>query len=162
MSCPKHRIKAPGAYFVTAETWQRRKLFLNEACTQIFLETILQNRERGFYLLHDFVIMPDHFHLILTPGFETSHEKALQMIKGGSSHRIGKELRMEYPVWQPDFHEHWIRSMVDYERCKAYVERNPVAAGLVAAPHEYPFSSACGRFQLDEYHMASGAKAPDP
>ncbi len=110
-------------------------------------------------MLHDFVVMADHVHLILTPALDTSLEKAMQMIKGGSSHRIGQARQSHLPVWQKGFHEHWIRSEADYQARKRYLEWNPVKARLAATPAEYPYSSATGRFTLDPFRMASAAKA---
>lgn len=159
MSRPKHRIGIPGAYFVTTRTWQGRELFRNESLAKTLLETLLDCRKRGFYLLHDFVIMPDHLHLILTPGNETSLERAVQMIKGGSSHQMGKTLRIAFPVWQKGFHEHWIRSEDDYQARKHYIEWNPVDAKLASTPRDYPYSSASGRYALDALRMTSAAKA---
>ncbi len=88
MSRPKHRVKAAGAYFINAETWQRRALFQKEIAATILIETLLDYRDKGNYLLHDFVVMPDHMHLVLTPSIETSLEKAMQLIKGGSSFKL--------------------------------------------------------------------------
>ncbi len=51
---------------------------------------MLECRKRGFYKLHAFVVMPDRFHVLLTPGDEATLEKAMQMIKGGSAHKMGK------------------------------------------------------------------------
>jgi putative transposase len=159
MARPKHRIQAPGAYFITAETWQRRQIFRKDASARIVIETLLDCRERGFYRLHAFVLMPDHLHAILTPGPTTSLEKALQMIKGGSSYRIGKELLSRFPVWQPGFHEHRIRSQEDYRQHQHYIELNPVKAKAVSTPPDYPYSSANGRFALDPFTIPSGAEA---
>jgi len=157
---PKHRVKAAGAYFVTTETWQRRALFKKDTIAKIVIETLLNCRKRGFYRLHDFVLMPEHLHMILTPSRNASLEKALQMIKGGSSYLIGKKVGAKFPVWQPGFHEHWIRSQEDYEQRRRYIALNPVKDRLAVAPQEYPYSSASGRFQLDPFAMPSGAKAP--
>lgn len=159
MARPKHWVKAAGAYFVTAKTWQRRELFRKETITRILIETMLEYRKRGFYRLHDFVVMPNHFHAILTPSQDTPLEKAMQMIKGGSSYRIGRELVSKFPIWQPGFHEHWIHSQEDYEQRQGYIALNAVKAKLAATPEEYPYSSASGRFQLDPFMMPSGAKA---
>ncbi len=98
--------------------------------------------------------------MILTPSRNASLEKALQMIKGGSSYLIGKKVGAKFPVWQPGFHEHWIRSQEDYEQRRRYIALNPVKDRLAVAPQEYPYSSASGRFQLDPFAMPSGAKAP--
>jgi REP element-mobilizing transposase RayT len=53
--------------------------------------------------------MPDHIHLILTPGGSTALEMAVQLIKGGSSREIGKRPNMHFPVWHAGFTEHQIR-----------------------------------------------------
>ena len=161
MSRPKHRVHAAGAYFATAETWQRREIFKRESAALIFVQTLMHYRNEGLFLLHDFVLMPDHFHIILTPGRGTTLEKALQLIKGGSSFRIGKELRMKFPVWQPGFHEHWIRDAQDYARCRIYLEQNPVKAGLLEMAEAFSFSSASGKYCLDPLAFASGAEALD-
>jgi len=154
MARPKHRIKAAGAYFINSETWQRRALFKKDAAARVLIEAMLSYRDQGVYLLHDFVVMPDHLHVILTPNATSSLERAMQLIKGGSSHRLGKELMMRFPVWQPGFREHWIRSQQDYERCRRYIHENPVKAKLVQACEEYPFSSVSGAFDLDPYNFS--------
>ena len=160
MARPKHRVKVAGAYFVTTETWQRRQLFNKEPIAKIVIDTMLDCRERGFYRLHDFVLMPEHLHVILTPSTDITLEKVLQMIKGGSSYRIGKEVGLKFPVWQPGFHEHWIRSPEDYEQRRRYIELNPVKDGLAVTPQDYAYSSANGRFELDPFVVTPGAKAP--
>lgn len=161
MSRPKHRIGIPGTYFVSTNVWEGQQLFSSDTLAEIVLQTLLDCRERGFYLLHDFVVMPDHIHLILTPKPDTSLEKAIQMIKGGSSHRIGQARQRRFPVWQKGFHEHWIRSEADYQARKQYIEQNPVKARLASAPQEYPYSSATGRHPLDPFRMTSAAEAAD-
>ena len=113
------------------------------------LEQILDCRERGFYKLHAFVIMPEHLHILLTPGEDATLEKAMQMIKGGSSFRIKKELLYEFPVWHSGYHDRWIRDVAEYQSRKRYIDTNPVAARLAEKPGEYLLSSASGAFEMD-------------
>jgi Transposase IS200 like len=113
--------------------------------------------------LHRFVIMPDHFHVLLTPSETTTLEKAVQMIKGGSSHRIKQHLNYASPVWQEGFHDRWIHDESEFQERAAYIRSNPVTAKLAAVPEEYAFCSAAGRYLLDlsRYEKStSGAKAP--
>lgn len=157
-------VRRPGVYFVTTDTWERRKLFLTPTWAKVLLEQILSCRERGFLKLHAFVIMPDHVHILLTLGAETTVEKALQMIKGGSSHRIKAELGSSFPIWHAGFHDHWIRDDNEYRTRFAYIRTNPVAARLVSLPEEYEWSSASGKYVLDagpydQKQNATGAKA---
>src|SRR5437879_12966197 len=88
--------------------------------------------------------MPDHLHLLLTPEADISIERALQLIKGGFSYRLGKAKRG--PVWQESFTNHRIREEHDYERHAGYIRMNPLRARLVERPEMYPYSSASARF----------------
>src|SRR6266702_3985947 len=77
-------------YFITASTFQKRRLFQSERMAQLFIEVLLHYRRQGKYLLHEFVLMPDHFHVPITPAITL--ERALQLIKGSFSFRARKEL----------------------------------------------------------------------
>jgi putative transposase len=103
--------------------------------------------------------MPDHIHLVLTPADSTTLEKAVQLIKGGSSREIGKRPGMRFPVWHVGFTEHQIRDQRDFDLHAQYMDNNPVKAHLAALPNEYLYGSAAGKFVLDAWTMASGAKA---
>jgi len=102
-------------------------------------QTIYGYRLQGKFFLHAFVIMPDHFHLILTPAPDVSLEKAMQFIKGGFSFR----LKDKKDVWMRSFNESQIASEVRFKECIRYIEANPVRRGLVTEAQDYPFSSAC-------------------
>lgn len=144
-------MRVPGTYFVTSRTWESRALFTQEARCHVFVETLFHYRNEGAFQLHAFVLMPDHFHLLLTPGVSASLERAVQLIKGGSARRIRKELSVGFPVWQRGFSDHRIRDARDYESHVRYVEQNPMKRRLVVAVGEYAWSSACGEFQLDTW-----------
>jgi putative transposase len=137
-------------YFVTSRTWESRPLFQQIRVCEIFVETLFRYRNQGAHHLHAFVLMPEHFHLLLTPAADTTLERAVQYVKGGSAHRIGKELQLRFPVWQRGFSDHRIRGDDDYENHVRYIERNPVARRLVAQAGDYPWSSASGQFKCDE------------
>ena len=54
------RVHNFGTYFVTAQTWERRALFRSEKMAKLFLEVLHPYRSEKKYLLHEFVLMPDH------------------------------------------------------------------------------------------------------
>jgi|SRR5665213_126545 len=143
------RVHQAGVYFVTTDTWQKHPLFINAILANIVVEQIISCRERGFYSLHAFVLMPDHLHVLLTPGEATTVERAMQMIKGGSAFRIGKEKPQSFPIWHTGFHDRWMRDEQEYRGSKKYIERNPVEAKLVGVPEEYEYSSTSGKYMLD-------------
>jgi len=94
-------------------------------------------------------LMPDHLHVLLTPGDTTTVEKAMQMIKGGSAHRIGIEKPQSFPIWHAGFHDRWMRDAEEFRGCKRYIDQNPVEAKLVERPEDYSYSSANGKYMLD-------------
>jgi putative transposase len=78
-------------FFVTSVTWQQRPAFGCERIAKLFTQVLFEYRDRGVFLLHEFVLMPDHVHLLLTPRMTVALERAMQFIKGGFSHRVMKE-----------------------------------------------------------------------
>ena len=149
MSKLPHRTRPGSTYFVTANTWQRRELFRVPEVAQILVRRILDCRDRGAYHLHEFAVMPNHFHLLMTPGETTTLEKAVQLIKGGSSHEIHAVRGNHMEIWQPGFHDWTIRSSADYSAKVGYIRMNPVRARLVERAEEWPFGSASGKFPTD-------------
>jgi putative transposase len=131
-------------YFVTAVTAQRRRLFQITNTAALLQQTILDYRSQGRFLLHAFVIMPDHFHALITPAPDVSLEKAMQFIKGGFSFRLKSKL----DVWMRSFNESQIMSAEKFVSCVRYIEENPVRRGLVSAPEAFQFSSASS-YKLD-------------
>ena len=157
-----HRTAPACTYFVTTKTWQNRALFKVDKVAEIVADRLFGCRDRGDFLLHEFVIMPDHLHLLLTPGSTTSLEKAIMMVKGGSSHEIHRMRGHKMEIWQAGFHDETVRDETDYLAKRQYIWMNPVKAGLIERPEDWPFGSASGRFQLDampeRLRMASGAE----
>jgi putative transposase len=100
------------------------------------------------YLLHEFFVMPDHFHLILTPT-GIALERAVQFIKGGFSFQLNKSLKVKRNIWQTSFVDRRVRDSPEYERFKDYIWQNPVNCFLAKSPEEYPYSSANPLFKLD-------------
>jgi putative transposase len=142
----EHATRNEQTYFVTSDTWARRPLFRNERWAKLFVETLYSYRGKA-YLLHEFVVMPDHFHVLITP--TTSLEKAVQYVKGGFSHRAKVELQSSMEVWQRGFSDHRIRKAEDYVNHVDYIHQNPVKKGLCASASAYPYSSAYCGFELD-------------
>lgn len=165
MSTPKHRTHPGTSYFVTTKCWQGRTIFQVPENAEILIDTLFHYRERNAYFLHEFVLMPDHFHLMLTPGPAISLEKAVQLIKGGSSHRIHEARDHKMEIWQEGFYDWTIRDADDWRAKAEYIAMNPVRAGLVQTFRDWPYSSASGKFDLDPMperfsKSSSGAKAP--
>ena len=159
-----HRTAPGTSYFVTTKTSQNRALFHVVEIAETVTQTLAHYRERGEYLLHEFVLMPDHLHVLITPSPTNSLEKAMQFIKGGSSHRLHQQRGQKVDLWSAGFHEWTVRDAADWKTKAEYIRLNPVKAGLAERAEDWPYSSANDKLTLDPMpakylQAASGAKA---
>jgi putative transposase len=134
---------------VTSATWERRPLFRSERMARLFLETLYSYRKQARFRLHEFVLMPDHFHLLVSLPSGITLEKAIQLVKGGFSYRARKDLGFASEIWQRGFADRYVTDPRNYEVCCHYVRSNPVRARRVEREEEYPYSSAHPGFPLD-------------
>jgi putative transposase len=135
-------------FFITTVTAHRKLFFSSERAARMFLDSLLAYRDRGLFQLYEFVVMPDHVHLILAPKSTLSLERGMQFIKGGFSHRFMKETGSRTEIWERSFTNHRIRDWDDYDTHRGYIHQNPVRARLSQLPQDFPYSSAHG-FALD-------------
>ena len=142
--CHARQMDSDRIFFVTTITSHRAPIFRREAAANLLIDTLAHYRDQRKYLLHEFVIMPDHIHALLTPSPEISLERAMQFIKGGFSFRLKCG-----PMWQASFSNHRVRDFEDYARHREYIRLNPVRARLARRSEDYPYSSAGGKFRLD-------------
>ena len=148
MTIPHRGVTTASTYFVTGNVFQKKSLFQVEKIALLFIEVLLNYRSEEKYLLHEFVVMPDHFHLILTPDHITL-ERAMQFIKGGFSFRLNKSLKVKREVWQTSFVDRRVRDSLEYHKFKDYIWQNPVKRFLAKTAEEYSYSSANPKFSLD-------------
>jgi REP element-mobilizing transposase RayT len=103
------------------------------------------------YHLHAWVVMPNHVHVVVTPGEGYTLSSILHSWKSFTAHEVKKVLRASRlpanpsataPFWQRESYDHLVRDEEDLARVCDYTIQNPVKAGLCAVPESWPFSSA--------------------
>lgn len=125
-------------------TFQKQSLFQSDRMAKLFVEVLSHYRLQQKYLLHAFVLMPDHFHLLITPTLTL--ERAMQLVKGGFSYRARKELGINHEIWQPSYYDRRVRSVPEHSAFRDYIHLNPVKRRLAKTPEEYAYSSASPGF----------------
>jgi putative transposase len=115
---------------------------------KLFIDVLFHYQKLSKYRLHESVVMPNHFHAVITPLSPLALEKAVQFIKGGFSFRARKELGLGGEIWQTSFYDRRVRDSVEHAQFRHYIHMNPVRRGLIPAPEEFPYSSA--NLMLDE------------
>ena len=98
-------------------------------------------RPGGLYGLCAWVVMANHVHVLLWP--RAPLEKITRAVKGFTARQANKLLgRTGKRFWQEESYDHWIRREEEFQRISAYIESNPVSAGLVKKPEDWLWSSA--------------------
>jgi putative transposase len=140
-------------FFITTNTWGRRSLFQTDRMCELFVDVLQTNRHLKRFQVHEFVVMRDHVHLLMTPAPEIPLEKGVQFIKGGFSFRAKKELGFNGEIWLGGYNEHRVKDGVDYVEHVRYIRENPVTAGIALRPEDFRFSSASGLWEVDPVPM---------
>lgn len=125
-------------YFLTTCTTVRRPLLANRNVHETFMEFAKTAAGEGVWGGR-YVLMPDHIHLFaaFSPRSPTL-SVWVKALKGS----ISKDLRhsgLPSPFWQKGFFDHVMRSAESYQQKWAYVRQNPVRAGLVKDPSDWPY-----------------------
>jgi putative transposase len=148
-SDPANAVAGARTFFVTSSIAGKRNLLQSDRSAGLFVCVLYGYREQGKFRLHEFAVMPDHFHVLLTVEHCSTIERAVQFIKGGFAFRAGRELGFKAPVWQKGFSEERILDAEVFRRVREYVRNNPVARHLAREAAEFPNSSAHAGFELD-------------
>ncbi len=95
------------------------------------------------YILDDWVIMPNHVHLVLWPKPNFSLSEILKSRKQFIATQANRLLgRTGERFWQVESFDHWIRDEAEMNRIRRYIRANPVKAGLCVSPEEWRWGSA--------------------
>ena len=103
----------------------------------------LRHFDQHQYLLDDWVVMPNHVHLILWPVPNFTLSEILKSRKQFTATQANRMLgRTGQPFWQSESFDHWIRDEAQKARIRRYIRANPVKAGLCSSPESWPWSCA--------------------
>lgn len=97
------------------------------------------------YRLVAWCVMPTHVHVIVEPLAAHLLGSIVKSWKAYSAAQINRVLGRTGALWAPDYFDRFMRDEDQLSNTIAYVEGNPVAAGLVKSAEDWPFSSASER-----------------
>ena len=151
--------------FITTSTYRRNRLFTCQRFCWTFVETLRQVRQETGFLLIGWVLMPEHFHLLIQPQPAEHTVRFMQELKKRSAQQIIAalarnqsnprcrtmlaRLRLPLTVHSDSYHRLWQRRYVPFNVFteKKYIEKlnymhnNPVKRRLVDSPDQWPWSS---------------------
>jgi REP element-mobilizing transposase RayT len=132
----------PPLYFVTFNTWRRRKLLAYQEVQLRLIEFARNGEPRGI-AIGRYVIMPDHIHLFTRGTGDFVFPQWMRLLKRSLSQAISAAP----PHWQKGFFDHLIRHSESYGQKWDYVRQNPVRAGLVSDAKDWPYQGELVRLE---------------
>ncbi len=130
---------------------EKRRLEFNDALVTFCLEKLSAIAIKHKVGILAYCFMPDHLHLLAyaaNPSFVPAFVRDFKQVTGFMfKARTGRTL------WQKSYHDHILRSEESARRAAQYIAANPVRAGIVADPAEYPYT---GSFVWDRSAVVEG------
>jgi putative transposase len=139
-------------HHLTARGNNRQAIFIAEDDYAYYLELLLNACEKHNCLIHAYVLMTNHVHILLTPNEPGAISKVMQSL----GRRYVQYFNYSYQRTGTLMEGRYKSSLIDSEHyaltCYRYIELNPVRAGMVNHPRDYPWSS---------YHANAAGKKDD-
>jgi putative transposase len=129
-------------YFISICAHMQRNLFQRDEVAELLVATFDKYRDAGEFELHEYVVMPNHIHLLMSLDDQQQLGRVVQLIKGGFSHSL-REHGVVFPaVWQQRYHDRRVRDETEFAEFSRYIRQNPVRKGLAEHAEGYRYSSA--------------------
>ena len=144
MSMPRlQRVMAAGfPQHVIQRGNNRETCFFAEADYVTYLHWLERAARTYQVAIHAYVLMPNHVHLLATPGLEGGVSRMMQYLGRHYVQYINKTYRRSGTLWERRFHASVIETETYLLTLQRFIELNPVRAGMVKTPEEYRWSSA--------------------
>jgi putative transposase len=141
MPRPK-RICIPGLpHHVVQRGNNRVPTFYHDEDYRYYLNVLCKSMEDHGVVLHAYVLMTNHVHLLMSPTSTNGLSLTMQALGRRYVTHINKTYRRTGTLWEGRFKASVIDSDQYCLACYRYIELNPVRAGMVSTPAEYPWTS---------------------
>ncbi|MDP2901889.1 MAG: transposase [Methylovulum sp.] len=137
---PAHLFIDNTTYFITGSIYQKRPLLASEIIKHHLITTIKDCFNERQWLLNDWVILDNHYHLLAMSHKGEDMTKIFRKIHGKSTRFIQTQCVCELPVWW-NYWDYCPRNEREYLIRLNYLFNNPIKHGYVQNLHDYPFSS---------------------
>jgi hypothetical protein len=101
MTIPYRGATRGGTYFITASAYEKLALFQSDRMGQLLMDVLFHYQRQSRYHLHEFVVMPDHFHLLLTPILPVTIASK-EVFPTGQGRSLGSRERSGRPAFMID------------------------------------------------------------
>lgn len=139
------------SYYLTVVTHRRNPILIENI--ELLRKSFAVSKQKYDYNIEAIVILPDHFHMIITPRCTKEYPYIIRTIKQFFSKHCPKKYYEDVeqsmsrhsegykPVWQKRYYEHTIRNERDYKVKLEYIYANPIKHGYVETIDDWKYSS---------------------
>ena len=136
------RLTIPGyPHHVIQRGNNRQAIFASVGDRQMLLNLLLDNARKFGVALHAYVLMTNHFHLLATPQSADALPQMMQAVGRRYVRYFNDAQGRSGTLWEGRYRSTLIQTDRYLLACMAYIDLNPVRAGLVAEAKDYPWSS---------------------
>ena len=130
----------------------RQACFFHEHDCLTYLTLLREAALRHDCAVHAYVLMTNHVHLLVTPAEQGAVSRMMQTLGRNYVTHVNARYRRTGTLWEGRYKSCLVDSEEYVLACYRYIELNPVRAGMVVKPAEYPWSS----------HRCNASGEPDP
>ena len=136
------RLTVPGyAHHIIQRGNNRQAIFNSTADYELLLDLLEENAHKQRVAIHAYVLMSNHFHLLATPETAEGIPQMMQAVGRRYVRNFNLRHQRSGTLWEGRYRSTLIQTERYLLACMAYIDLNPVRAGLVADPEDYPWSS---------------------
>jgi putative transposase len=136
------RLCVPGyPHHVIQRGNNRQAIFVSAADYQLMLELLEENAKKFEVAIHAYVLMGNHFHLLVTPRAQDALPKMMQAVGRRYVRYFNTSQGRTGTLWEGRYKSTLIQTERYLLACMVYIDLNPVRAGLVSEARDYPWSS---------------------
>ena len=136
------RLTVPGyPHHVIQRGNNRQAIFASNADYEVVLGLLDEHARKQQVALHAYVLMSNHFHLLATPQTDDGVPKLMQSVGRSYVRYFNQRHARTGTLWEGRYRSTLIQAERYLLACMVYLDLNPVRAGMVADPAEYPWSS---------------------
>ena len=136
------RIEIPGIpLHIVQRGNNRAACFFGDVDRRFYLKCLAETARRRSCAIHAYALMTNHVHLLVTPNAPGAASAMLQDVGRRYVRIINEAHGRTGTLWEGRFKSNLIDSETYLLTCHRYIELNPVRAGIVANPSDYPWSS---------------------
>ena len=134
--------KEGGAFFLTTTVRERRKAFSNDQAANTCIRALTKVAAAAIVQIDSYCLMPDHLHLLVVAEEGIDVLAFMRRFKQTAAIECNRALGWRGSFWQSSYYDHVVRRIENMESIRDYIVGNPIRAGIVENPEDYPFSAA--------------------